>query len=104
MYQDDNNTQLNQSTPNAELEAFKNTYNSNDFDQLFDEEQSIKIGIVLSAKLNVREEPSTDAAIVCEVAKSTELIIDESGSTDDFYKICTAAGIEGFCMKKFVSV
>lgn len=29
---------------------------------------------------------------------------DMGDSNDDWYAVCTAAGIEGFCMKKFVAV
>jgi hypothetical protein len=31
-------------------------------------------------------------------------MIDEKESTEEFYKVCTAAGIEGFCMKKFIAI
>lgn len=53
-------------------------------------------------KLNIRKEPSTSAAILCEVANKSELIIDLDKSTDEWYSVCTPAGIEGFCMKQFV--
>ena len=33
-----------------------------------------------------------------------ELEIDMGDSNDDWYAVCTATGIEGFCMKKFVAV
>ena len=55
-------------------------------------------------KLNVRKEPDTEADVVCVVPEGTEVIVDEEESTVDFYKVCTSAGIEGFCMKKFISV
>jgi hypothetical protein len=65
----------------------------------------VKIGLVTDCKkLNVREEPQADAAIICEIAYQTELIIDEKESTEEFYKVCMAVGIEGFCMKKFIAV
>lgn len=66
--------------------------------------EEVKIGVVNCNKLNVREEPSLDSTIVCEVNSQTELMIDESESTDDFYKVFTASGIEGFCMKEFIAV
>lgn len=65
----------------------------------------VKIGAVANCiKLNVREGPQTDAAVICEVACHTEVMIDENESTEEFFKVCTAAGIEGFCMKKFIAV
>lgn len=68
-------------------------------------EAVVIIGVVADCtKLNVRESPSMDADVVCEISKHTEVMISDSESTDDFYKICTDSGIEGFCMKKFITV
>lgn len=55
-------------------------------------------------KLNIRKEPNTSAAILCEVTLKSELVIDPDKSTDDWYSVCTPAGVEGFCMKKFVAL
>jgi uncharacterized protein YgiM (DUF1202 family) len=65
----------------------------------------LKTGMVTDCvKLNVRKEPSVNADIVCMIAGATEVEIDETQSTEEFYKIYTAAGIEGFCMKKFITI
>ena len=70
-----------------------------------EEPAKMKNGIVTDCvKLNVRKEPNTDAEIVCVIAGATEVAIDEANSTDVFYKVCTAAGIEGYCMKKFITL
>lgn len=64
-----------------------------------------KIGVVTDCLvLNVREAPSTDAPVVCTINASTEIVIDEEETTDTFYKICTAAGVEGFCMKRYITL
>lgn len=64
-----------------------------------------KIGVVTDCLvLNVREAPSSDAPVVCTINASTEIVIDEEESTDTFYKICTAAGVEGFCMKRYITL
>lgn len=64
-----------------------------------------KIGSVVDCKmLNVRKEPSIESEVLCEISWSTELMIYEEESTDEFYKICTASGVEGYCMKKFISI
>lgn len=64
-----------------------------------------KIGIVTDCeRLNVREAPVSDAKILIEIPALSEVLIDEKESTDAFYKICTASGVQGFCMKKFISV
>jgi uncharacterized protein YgiM (DUF1202 family) len=55
-------------------------------------------------KLNVREAPSTDAKILAEIQALSEVKVDLGESTDTFYKICNAAGIQGFCMKKYIAL
>ncbi len=55
-------------------------------------------------KLNVREEPKKDADIVCVIEKDASVIIDVDDSTDSFYKVCTEAGAEGYCMKNFITI
>jgi hypothetical protein len=62
-------------------------------------------GIVTGcARLNVRNDPSTTARILCALNESTEVMIDEDDSTEDFYKVCTATGVEGYCMKDFITL
>lgn len=62
-----------------------------------------KIGRVFGCtSLNVRKAPKTNAVVICTINCHAEVEIDELESTDDFYKICTASGIEGYCMKKFI--
>ena len=63
-----------------------------------------KIGYVSGcSKLNVRNAPRTTAGIICELACDTEVEIDEQKSTNDFYKIYTVSGIEGYCVKTYIT-
>ena len=63
------------------------------------------IGVVTDClKLNIREKPTKDSRVVTVVTCLDELKIDMCDSNDDWYAVCTATGIEGFCMKKFVAV
>lgn len=63
------------------------------------------IGAVIGCgRLNIRKEPNTSAKILCEVTLKSELIIDPDKSTDEWYSVCTPAGVEGFCMKQFVAL
>lgn len=55
-------------------------------------------------KLNVRMESNKDSGVVVILDKSTEVTIDLDNSTDDFYKIMTSEGVEGYCMKKFITI
>lgn len=61
-------------------------------------------GVVICEKLNVREVPN--GAKICEIGKYTVVVIDESESTHDWYAVrtCTTPVVEGFCMKKFISI
>ena len=54
------------------------------------------------SKLNVRKAPNAKAEVICQIAVGTKVIIEKNGSTDEYYKVCLASGIEGFCMKKYI--
>ena len=54
--------------------------------------------------LNVRKEPSLEAEIICSINSGSKLVVDEAGSTDEWVKVCTETGAEGFCMKEYVTV
>ena len=56
------------------------------------------------AKLNVRKEPNKEAEVVSVINEGSEVVINRIKSTVEFYAVCTAAGIEGYCMKKFITV
>ena len=60
--------------------------------------------VIDCVKLNVREEPNTKAFVVFEIPVGSTVYIDETCSTDEFYKICTEHGVEGYCMKKFIEI
>lgn len=55
-------------------------------------------------KLNVRKVPFASGEVVCVIAKGSIVVIDETESTDEWYKVCAENGAEGFCMKKFINV
>lgn len=56
------------------------------------------------AKLNVRSKPAVDADILLILDANAEIMIDPARSTNEWVKITTAAGVDGFCMRKFVTV
>lgn len=55
------------------------------------------------AKLNVRESANASANVLAVINEGSEVVINRIKSTVDFYAVCTAAGIEGYCMKKFIT-
>ena len=63
------------------------------------------IGIVEGCKkLNVRSNPNPNANVLAVVDKDKELVIDLDKSTNDWYSVCTASGIDGYCMREFVTI
>lgn len=64
-----------------------------------------KIGEVTGCiKLRMRKDPDVDAPIVCIINAGTKVLIDEEGSTDKYYKVCTESVAEGYCMKEYITV
>lgn len=61
------------------------------------------IGLVICSKLNVRKLPNPNGQVLCVITEGTEVQIDLDESTVDWYKVCTNAGVSGYCMKKFIA-
>lgn len=58
-------------------------------------------------KLNVRSSPENDPTngnVLGTIECLTGVLIDEAASTEEFYKVKTESGLEGFCMKKYIAV
>jgi len=55
-------------------------------------------------KLNVRKEPKVDADVLTVIPVLSKVQVDAEASADEFYKVCTETGIEGFCVKKYVAL
>lgn len=63
------------------------------------------IGIVDNCtSLNVRANPNLAAPIITAISVGAEVMIDDVHSTSDFYKVCNAAGIEGYCVKRYIKI
>ena len=61
-------------------------------------------GTVGCEKLNVRSDATIDSEPVGVINRDSKVFIYKDESTEEFYKVCTATGLEGYCMKKFISV
>ena len=55
-------------------------------------------------RLYVRKEPSADEEVVTVIDCPSKVMVDIDASTDEFYKVCTASGAEGFCMRKYIAL
>ena len=73
--------------------------------QIIGLEQNKTIGIVNGCeRLNIRLKPNKESDILCVIDKSVNLCIDVNNSTEDFYKVVIPVGIEGYCMKQFITI
>lgn len=62
------------------------------------------VGVVSNcSKLNIRKKPNIKSDIVIVVDAKTQLEINE-GKSKDWYKVTVKAGVEGYCMKKYVTL
>ena len=61
-------------------------------------------GVVGCEKLYVRSDATVDSEPVGVITRDSKVFVYEDESTEEFYKVCTATGLEGYCMKKFISV
>lgn len=52
----------------------------------------------------VRDKPTVFGDPVCILRHMAKVMIDEKESTKDFYKICTPAGVEGYCLKFYLTI
>lgn len=55
-------------------------------------------------RLRVREHPSINAVVAAEIDEGSEVVINEDKSTEEFYSVVTATGLEGYCMKDYIQV
>lgn len=53
--------------------------------------------------LNVRKYPERNAEVVCTISYPSEVMITDE-SDEVFYKVFTASGIEGYCMKDYIKL
>lgn len=66
--------------------------------------RNTRVGVVNCLRLHIFSEPDTDSEIINKVRYLTEVEVDLGESTKDFYKICTAVGAEGFCIKEHITI
>ena len=66
--------------------------------------ENMREAVTNCLRLHVLAEPDANAEVVCKLRYLTEVMIDLDSSTEDFYKIYTAIGAEGFCQKELVTI
>ena len=62
-------------------------------------------GIVVDCnRLNIRTKPSINSQPVGNVTVNSEVTINLNQSNNEWFKVITKDGVEGFCMKKYVKI
>lgn len=60
--------------------------------------------VVDCGSLNLREHPDTKAKVLSVLPKNTEVQVEITNAFDDWYHVCTATGLEGYCMKQYIAI
>lgn len=69
------------------------------------DEPHTDFGIVTNCLyLNVRKRPDINADVAVVIDALTQVVVDLDASTEDFYKVATSDGVEGFCMRKYIAL
>ena len=55
-------------------------------------------------KLNVRRHASLEADIIEVIDKDDDVVVNDNGSTEEWYMVITKDRTKGFCMKKYITV
>ena len=48
--------------------------------------------------------PDINADVAVVIDALTQVCVDLDASTEDFYKVRTSDGVEGFCMRKYIAL
>lgn len=66
--------------------------------------KTVKGVVVGCAKLNVREQMNLGATVLDVLPVSSEVKVVADEVHDEWYHVFTKTGVEGFCMKKYISI
>lgn len=61
-------------------------------------------GNVNCLRLHIHAKPDLNSEVICKIRYLTEVKVDLENSNEEFYKIHTAIGAEGFCEKYLITI
>ena len=71
-------------------------------------ENEIKRGHVIKCeRLNVRDQPNSNSAIICVLVKNTKVVIEpdyQLAEENDWFHITTEVGVDGFVKSEYIEV
>lgn len=64
-----------------------------------------KVGVVSNCRnLRVRKTPNKNSEVIIYVSEGTKVEIDDTKTSDEFYKIRTSDDVVGYCMRNFITI
>ena len=60
--------------------------------------------VVDCSRLNIRKKPTVNAEVLVTIPRDAELVLDLIKSNEKWFKVCTSAGVEGYCMKQYIVI
>ena len=68
-------------------------------------EKTVKGGTVINCgSLNVREKAEAEADVLGVINAGSFVSIDKEASTAEWFKVTTEAGLEGYCVRKYIAL
>ena len=68
-------------------------------------ENPVTVGVVSGCRLlNIRLRPDLEAPILCFVRCESELTVDLQESSSDWLRVCSADGVKGYCLARYVYI
>ena len=65
----------------------------------------LPVGVVSDcSRLNVRTKPNLKAKVLTEIAVKSKVRVDLDASTGEWYKVITDGCVQGYCMKKYITL
>lgn len=69
------------------------------------DEEDCKRGVIVCKEIIcVREEPDMNSGPIYDLENGTEVMVDLNKSTEKFCNVCTAYGVEGYVLAKYVQL
>lgn len=85
-------------------ETFIETESTEELSNEISSEDSLSEATVGESRCYLRVEASKESKDLTILEPGDELLVDFMESTDEWYKVCTASGVDGYVMKRLVKL
>lgn len=64
-----------------------------------------KVGVVSNCRnLRVRKTPNKNSDVITYISEGTKVEIDDTKTSEEFYKIRASDDVVGYCMRNFITI